>query len=446
MNRVQKTALLYVFAALLLGYGFAIGRFQVFPYGYVEPLIENFQAFAKGDVLEKKSTILGKFTSDIGLSFKRWSYKYPPLAAENATPIEVELDRDETPLLYVDEAQRKGYRLIFGAFALPDSFWGGLLLGPEGKVLHTWNLSTHHLRAAVNNDRLKNLYGLHVFPDGSIIFNMQEKSGGLVKVNGCSEVVWNLPGAFHHTVSATDDGYIWSFTGHSSAYDQNMVKVSVASGEIVQTIEMEKIQEANPNLHIWDLVLMGKKNNGHMTHGNDIEPLPSSLAKDFPAFKPGDLLISYAATNLLYVLDPDTLKVKWWRVGVSDWNHDPDWEPGGLISVYSNNPRSVNSHSDIVVIDPETMDFHIAVNGADFEFYSDANGRQQLTPYGTRYITSARQGWAFEVDRDNRLVSSFVNTLNAAEHTSLHLSEALRVREDYFDSKFWRECEKSPGQ
>ena len=56
-----------------------------------------------------------------------------------------------------------------------------------------------------------------------------------------------------------------------------------------------------------------------MTHGNDIDPLPAALAPDFPQFAPDDLVISYATTNLLFVLDPESLKVKWWRVGITDY-------------------------------------------------------------------------------------------------------------------------------
>jgi hypothetical protein len=440
MNRVQKTALLYLAAFLLLGYGYAIGRFQVFPHSYIEPLVKDFQNFAKGDVLEKDSTVMDKFTSDLGLSFDRWTYDYPALAAENAIPVDLELTRDGLPVLYIDEDHREGYRLIFGAFGLPDSFWGGLLLDPEGKVLHTWNLSTRHLPARIKKDHLKNLYGLHVFPDGSIIYSMQEKSGGLVKVDGCSEIVWSLPGEYHHTVSATDDGHVWSFTGEAATFNQDMVKVSVETGEIVQTIDMTEVRNANPNLNIWNLVLFSDEEKGHMTHGNDIEPLPAALVEDFPQFERGDLLISYASTNLIFVLDPDDLTVKWWRVGLSDWNHDPDWEPGGTISIYSNNFRSVKPHSDITVVDPTNMAFHVAVEGADYDFLSEANGRQQLTPYGTRYVTSSRQGWAFEVDAEGKLVSSFLNTLGEEGQQALHLGEALRFREDYFDNKFWKTC------
>jgi hypothetical protein len=64
-----------------------------------------------------------------------------------------------------------------------------------------------------------------------------------------------------------------------------------------------------------------------MTHANDVDPLPQHLVADFPGLEAGDLAISYASTNLVFILNPQTLLVKWWRVGVSDFHHDPDWKP-----------------------------------------------------------------------------------------------------------------------
>jgi hypothetical protein len=442
MNKIQKIALLYLLVVIVLVYGYSVGRFQVFPYSYVEKYIQDYQKFAAGDVLEKKSSTLSKLKNDFGFSFRRWDYSYPKHAIDGAVAIEHPSfsKRKELPRLYVDENHRDGYRVILGAFDLQKSFWGGILLDSEGKIVHVWNPSTKHLPSEAKEDQLKNLYGLHVFPDGSIIYNMQEHSGGLVKIDACSNVVWNLEGKFHHTVSADDMGYFWSFRGESKAYDQDMVKISVETGKIVDEIHMAAVRSANPDLHIWNLSLFGNTETGHMTHGNDIEPLTPAMAAYFPGFEVGDLLISYAATNLIFILDPDTLKVKWWRVGISDFQHDPDWEADGNIAIFSNNQRADEKFSDIVTIDPETMEHHIAVDGSKLDFYSPANGRHQWTDFGTRYVTSSQQGWAFEVDRTGKIVSSFVNVIDSAEGRALHLSEALRFKKDYFETEFWKKC------
>ena len=88
----------------------------------------------------------------------------------------------------------------------------------------------------------------------------------------------------------------------------------------------------------------------------------------------------------------------------------------------------------------QTMEQEVTLEGADMDFYSDANGRHQLTPFGTRYVTSSKQGWAFEADETGKIVSSFVNTIDISGGMALHLSEAWRFKENYFDEQFWLKC------
>ena len=142
----------------------------------------------------------------------------------------------------------------------------------------------------------------------------------------------------------------------------------------------------------------------------------------------------------MFVLDPDDLKIKWWRIGAWDRQHDPDWETDGSIVVFSNNTRTARRHSDIVAIDPVTLQHRVLVNGTDMDFYSSINGQHAATPYGTRMITSTTQGWAFEVDRANNIVFSFVNNYEEDSRDSLNVAEALRFDDDYFSVDFWNQC------
>lgn len=448
MNRIQKFAAFYVALALAIIYGYSVGRFQLFPYSAVEPLVQDFQQFSQGDTMEKESTILDKLKNDFGLSPERLTYLYPEHAAKNAIKSgHSTLDhRDEEPLIFVQADHRKGYRTIVGALDLADSFWGALLINQDGEIIHSWSLSTEHINDDGFADQQKALYGVHVFPDGSIIFSMQEIGGGIVKVDPCSNLLWTLKGNFHHAISPDDNGYFWTFIGQQATFDQNLARVSVATGEIAQVIEMAEVRRLNPDVHIWDLRAydpFGKQQaliDGHMSHGNDVEPLPAALASSFPSFEPGDLLVSNATTNLIFVLDPHTLEVKWWRMGVSDLQHDPDWEPDGTISIFSNNTRISKPFSDIVSIDPASMKHHVILDGTSLAFKSNFNGRQQLTEFNTTLVTSSQQGWAFEIDSEGEIVFSFVNAIDSKAKKAMHLSESTRYPEDYFDSRFWETC------
>jgi hypothetical protein len=278
---------------------------------------------------------------------------------------------------------------------------------------------------------------------------MQEYGGGLVKVDACRNEVWHVPGEFHHTVARDNKGAFWSFIGKEATLDQDMVKISMETGKVLKTIDMTEVRKNNPDVHIWRLrhpnsaIKETMAVSDHMTHGNDIAVLTEEYAVNFEQFEAGDLLISYASTNLLFVLDPDSLKVKWWRIGLGDYQHDPDWELDGRITIFNNQRRGPmygQKFSKIMSIDPNTYEGKIIYSGEKVHFKSGIAGRQQLTKYNTRMITSSSQGWAFEVDKSGKIVFSFINTVKKENNSSLFLSNALRLSPEYFEGKPWEDC------
>jgi len=449
MGNLQKAALFYVLALVVFFYGYAVARFQVPPYDFLESRVQDIQAFAAGDALDKDTTLIEKIRNDTGFLPKRFLGLHPGKIPGPLVPLAIPglNDRRTLPQMFIDDDHAQGYRVIFGAIDFEDSFWGALLIGPGGDVVHSWRLSTEHLPTNERRDHLKVMYGTHVGRDGSVTFSMQEHAGGLVKVDACGEEVWHVPGQYHHTVSSDGNGAFWTFTGTQETFDQNMVKISENTGEILAEIDMAEVREVNDNVYVWNLRNPINADwdelavHDHMTHGNDIDPLTQELAAAFPQFEVGDLLISYASTNLVFILDPESLEVKWWRVGIADYQHDPDWEPDGRISIFNNKTRHLGygeGYSEIVTIDPRTFESEVVYRGDKPVFRSIFNGRHELTEFGTRLITSSNQGWAFEVDSAGDLVFSFLNTYNEKE--SLFLSNALRLPEDYFEGEPWESC------
>lgn len=435
LKRARLIALGYLLLLCVAAWGYAVGRYHIFPAQHIRDL----EAFVAGHELEHQTTVADKVAHQLDLEPTRFIYPYPAAAgrgADDAAVVGLRARRD-MPLMSIAPDHREGFRAIFGAFDFEAAFWGGVLIGPDGRTIHTWRLSTSHLSQVPDN--IKNMYGLHVLPDGSVIFSHQEDGKGIVKVDACSNVVWNIPGQFHHTISATQDGGFWTFKGHQHDFDHVLAKYSLTTGEELQTIDMREVRARNPLLHIFNLQRL--PDTPDTSHGNDIEPLPSSLADVFPGFRAGDLLLSYRTQNLVFVLDPETYEVKWWRIGAWDRQHDPDWEPDGRIYVFSNNQISGRSASDIVAIRPSTFEQEIVVDGSRYAFHSSINGTHQLSPFGTRMITSSTQGFAFEVDASGRPVFVFINAYDREQATALHLSEAMRLDTNYFASEFWKSCQ-----
>ena len=166
-------------------------------------------------------------------------------------------------------------------------------------------------------------------------------------------------------------------------------------------------------------------------HPNDIDPLPEALVDLYPGFAAGDLLISLRSLNLVFVLDPDSREVKWWRAGLGRRQHDPDWNSRGTITNYNNNMH--RRHSSIIEVDPHSMERRLRVDGADYDFYNWHRGKHDELPGGQFLITSPEQGRAFEVDADGRVIFDFHNAFSET-HGPLGIAEARFLPLDYFDA------------
>lgn len=429
---LRRIAILYLCFLVTFSWGMLAGHYEWFPFFLLRD-IEDFVQYSNG--IEVGA--VDKLASDVGGTPFRFLYPYVFASAPDWQTLEIPglNARRSRPLMRLTDDAPRRYRVIIGAFDFEKTFWGAVLIDPQGKVVHTWRLSTDELPESTEPSYRKNLYGSNILPDGSIIFLMQETGGGIVRVDYQGKVVWTLPGRFHHTVSLTDDGGFWTLEGNQSDFDPVLTLVDAETGKVRQRINMADVRAANPNTHIFDL--QRAQNTEHSVHANDVKPLPQRLENAFPGFKAGDLLISYNTTNLLFVVDPVNLKVKWWRSGLWDRQHDPNWESDGSISVLSNNTREVERgtrhHSDIVSVEPGSLDTRILLHGKDYEFLCMINGRHRLTDAGTLLITSSTQGRVFEVDSAGRVVFEFVNLYDAKKQLSLHVSNAMYFGDESFD-------------
>lgn len=437
MKLFRKIALFYLIAQFFLVWGFSASRYKMPPYTTFTEIAD----FLEGHDLGNDVSFWGKVLNDFDVRPDRFIWNYPPAILDRTKPITLNniRERRQQPYMYLNSEHQQGYRAIFGAFDFESALWGGLLMNGLGEIIHTWDLSTDHLPNTVES-QLKNMYGISLQPDGSVIFTMQEAGGGIVKVDACSNILWSIEGEFHHTISPTDHNTFWTYAGKQHTLDPQLAEYSMETGQLVREFDMKDVREANPFLHIFNL--QRKDHYFDPTHANDIDPLNSTLAGLFDQFDVGDVLISYRTTNTIFVLDPDSLKVKWWRMGSWDRQHDPDWEVDGTIKVFSNNQIGVRTgSSDIISIDPKTYETKVEVDGKDFGFYSSINGRHQSTPYSTRMVTSTTQGWVFEIDENKEIIFSFVNVYNTEMNESLNLSDAFRYDGDYFEDAFWQKCQ-----
>jgi arylsulfotransferase ASST len=358
---------------------------------------------------------------------------FQPIKARPGIRIEGLLVRADPAAL----ARASGWRILFGGFTLEGELENAALaLSPELEVVKAWRLLEKDIPGTEPQPpNRKFVHGVAVLQDASMVFGF-DNGVALQRFDACGRRIWAVAGKYDHAVSL-DDGERFVWTLHDS---NEIVKVATADGAIVKRISMAAIAAANPTIDIlevrqddWDRGNDNSRNRpdewlDDPVHLNDVEPLPAAMAHAFDGFQAGDLLVSARSLNLIFVMDPETLQVRWWRSGSWRRQHDPDWQPTGEITVYDN--RMNRPYSRIVSIVPGSPEVRVVFDGRANDFYSRIRGKHQVTGAGNVLITSSQQGRVFEVERDGHVVFEVLNTRPGSDEFNYPLSEAIWLPAD----------------
>jgi hypothetical protein len=458
-TRFLKFAVIFFVVSFL--WGTVSARYQKFPWSIIHPVEQEIREFIQGDTSEN-TKITEKIANDLSLRPSRQLFDY---ATDNSRLYkEITIpglkERRALPILFSpgNDRRQDGYRFIFGSFDFTTHLHGGILLDRNNTVVNTWVVDEEAIKqviqSATDRDGIERKYkpaarrlpqGVEVLPDGSIIFNDGDRGNGMHRLDRCGRYTWSTTGYFHHSIDLNpDDGTLWTFG------PGDMMQLDPETGSILRSISLGDVQFANSGLS-----LFGVRRNLDSgvwdydpIHKNDIEPLSRTDASGFTGFEPGDLLVSHRATNLIFVFDPDTLKVKWWRAGQTRRQHDPDWQGDGSITVFDNNLRenygenwdgflpdgSNTRYSRIWKFYPDRLSAEIIYDGIQDNMYSGERSKHQMLPNGNILITSAHQGRVLEVSPEGDTVFEFLNRYD--EKQNLILSEAKWLPPDFFNIDF----------
>jgi hypothetical protein len=439
----RRESILFSLAlCVLIGMGsFSAGIYIYAAKKWPYPMIQELEQFMVGDPGES-TTLLEKIQNDLNILPSRHiatSQKtfhipesYPPL-----TQLPLKHHRQE-PLLYISDTAPKGYRLIYGTFDFKKSLHGAVLFGPDGTVKNIWHISQNDVEWAHPSDANVFPHGFVIAPDGSIVTAF-DGGTSLTKYDYSGNIVWRIKGGFHHSIDfdGANDIWTWGKVGADKPYGNNLIKIDYSTGKVLKEFLIDDVMNANPDIDIFGIVqedtIEGSKwlsyKVGGQWHVNDIDPLPQDLAQYYPAFTPGDLLLSLRSPDLVCVIDPDTYRVKWWRQGLTRRQHDPDWNTNGTITIFNNNMHK--DYSNITEVDPVTYQYRNVVQGKDYEFYTVMRGKHQALPNGGSLITSPEQGRVFEVDSNGEITFEFINRFSKNKK-NLAVSEAVFLPLDFF--------------
>lgn len=334
------------------------------------------------------------------------------------------------------------------------------LMRRDGSVLASWNLSP--LEQLPSAGQCRNVpqtnwnsaaHNVLIGQDGSVLFSYE--SCGMVKLDRCGKKIWATKELTHHSPNLMANGEIviggsdyiskptrWPFT---EPYWEDVIRVYDAQGKLIRQRAITDLFARNGML----AALTSHSDDNPKTDGefhlNEVEELPAALARAFPMFAPGDLLISIRNLNMILVADAKLERIKWHRVGPWIRQHDPDWGADGRITVFDNHPDGTEDGtrfggSRIIAVNPATGETQTLYGGRKGQhFFTNQRGLHQMLDDGSMLITEANAGRAFQVDRAGRIVWQYVNRYDDKEAAWLNGVESYP--QSYFAVKDWS-CSK----
>ena len=434
INLVPAIALIYISIIGGIGWGFAMGKYGVFPFPLVKDQYQEVVDFIIGDETET-TTVIQKLRSDFGsIPFRYIKKRVQP------KELNFELrDVDVQPGLFASVRKSPrffsrvdhGYYLMYGVFEFEAGRYGALLIDHQGRIARTWTLDLltedPNIRKGGFDPR-----------SGTIISNV---SAQLEAKDYCGKSMWKQMNLLsHHSLEPDDEGGFWGF---DSLYFE---KRDVATGKLTQRFSVLDIMKANPDLHILEPRLthnwtfenldgLGKIDEVNLPliqaandpfHFNDISPLTASLAPYFPQFRKGDLLVSANVLNLVMIVRPENLKILWYRYGLTGQQHDPDFHSSGNITVFNNNAHG--KYSSIDALDVEEHESRVLFYGDSLNFHTPWQGNHTVLD-DQSVVVVGTDGRIFHVDKDGEVLFYFENTFNKTANLEIrnvwHLSDDL---------------------
>ena len=408
-KKIEIWAVIAIFLVLfpLVGYwGFSIPTHKVFPYA----AIQEISAWLKGVDEGEKLSLQQKIEADLFGVEHRDSGRADivekfSLPMELATDPNGRLHDSNITLHYFSDYSVKGFYSFFSYIDHPSAKYGIITLSSDG-VIH--NL----IPVPFKNDVEMGQGGISDF--GKFIFLENKKQVHVFDY--CGNKLLSRAGNFHHKASGDGSGF-WAWDEKRAIY------VGYVSKEIEREFTLLELVAANPDVTVLEARL-NKKNvpsyfgqwkysdikSGKIDkletisvrdpfHQNDVDVLTQHTASVFPDFMLGDLLISFRSINLIIIVDPETLKIKWYSSGHFSRQHDPDWSENGLITVYDN--RSHQSNTNIMQINPANNELTALVSGDKWGVFQFAGGMVDFVPPSGAIFTN--KGELVQVTGDEKI-------------------------------------------
>jgi hypothetical protein len=339
------------------------------------------------------------------------------------------------------------------------------LIRRDGEIVARWPVALSEL--VPNLDRTidhpatdwnVDIDGMLINRDGSVVFNFEYTA--LVKLDRCGGLLWSLQHQTHHSIEQSEQGGYWvpgrrtvsgemptRFPPIRTPYAEDVLLKVSEDGEIEREISVPQLFYNSGLASLLTatgrigVAVLSDQQSHEIVHLNDIEELPTALADDFSRFHAGDLLLSLRYNNIVFVIDPITERIKWWQIGPWLRQHDPDFQPGGVITVFDNRVDHTETGtmlggSRILAHDLVVGKTRNVWGGTEEQrMYTESRGKHQMQPSGGVLVIESEGGRLFETDPSGRIVWEYINRYDDDEVAEIN--EARVLPAGYFDDVDW---------
>ena len=405
-----KVWFVFSLTVLAFGYGFASHAWELFPKGYVE------RAWRQGYWLVQDRSVQDQ---NPAITFNTPRY-----------------DRHGTRIPKPEQVQ-PGLTLITSSWEGPDGWNPALrLFDSQGEMVHEWRLDREKVFQGESFKRIdprrQYIHGSYFLTGGDLVANLTR--AGMVKLDACSNILWELKEKTHHSIARKKDGSFWVPRNNLKEVPSNdqypggfpgLEEKKITTRQIINVSKRGKILE---RIRVLNIIYRSRlkryipKSLGSvkdslladLTHLNDVEPLDPSMSDEYPLFQAGDLLVSLRNLDLVFVFNPTTKEVKWHSSDPFIFQHDPDFIGDGWIGVFDNNydlsGGELLGGSRIVALQPHTDSVEVKFPTERSEpFYTRVAGKWQLLDNGNLLLAESTQGRVVEVNPSGETVWEWIH-------------------------------------
>lgn len=406
-SSLEKVWFVLSLAVLSFLYGTAVGKWEWFPHSFLDRAVKQVRTLTSGPTIFTGPRV------------------YDRKGARVVAP----------------EKMQAGLTLISSSWKNSDGWDPELrLIDQDGRVLHKWRIDRTELfgRGTIQEENPSDpskagVQGSLLLPGGDVVVNLEYV--GMARLNACGDVRWTLPEGNHHSIARADDGSFWTpgvsqqprstserypdgFPGlqNQKVWVDRILHVS-ENGKILDDLNLLDILFAN-DLDRYIPKGMGpevQKIKTDPVHLNDVEPLSAAMAKEYPLFDAGDLLLSLRFPDLVFVLDPGSGEVKWYESRHFTRQHDPDFLGNGWIGVFDNRRDGTErgrmlGGTRIIALRPHTDSTKVLFPTRHSEpHYTAWQGKWQALENGNMLLAETTAGRVVEVDSSGRTVWEWIH-------------------------------------